>query len=120
MAQNVRVAQIGQLGINRPIWEVVGKDGKRYAFSCDKTGRVVFRNPAYLKAIGVYAVVADNFERQPTSDIKAFLNLDSNNSCTRDDKFSAIQLGTGFAFVNAWNITVGWITGFPTLFTVYN
>ncbi|GAB3970826.1 hypothetical protein GCM10028806_19550 [Spirosoma terrae] len=115
---NVRTAQFGQTAINKPLFEVL-VNGKRYAFSTDDNGRVMFRTPDYLRSLGVYSDVAKRFESSP-ADIRQTLRLDANNTTTRDYRFPALALGAGLAFVEAWSNSVGWKSFNPIVYQNFN
>ena len=115
---NVRIAQFGQTAVNRPLWEVFA-DGKRYAFGIDATGRVGFRSPAFLKSIGVYSSVANQYEDSPVG-VRAVLNLDNAFTTIRDNRFAALSLGSGLAVVDDWSNNVGWKSYFPVFYKSFN
>jgi hypothetical protein len=115
---NVRVAQIGQTAINQPFFEVL-VNSKKYAFGVNQAGRVVFRSPAYLKQLGVYTAITKGFEASP-DDIKILLRLAPDSSTVRDDRFSALALGSGLSFVDAWSTSVGWKALNPIVYQTFN
>jgi hypothetical protein len=111
---NTRVAQIGQIAINQPIYEVLNK-GKKYAFMVNKMGKLEMVTPTFLKQIGLYSVVADQFQAVADLDIKAALNLNSFNvSGFEVTRFPYTQLGSGLAFVSQFKLHSGWANFNPT------
>lgn len=104
---NVRVAQIGQTGLNRPIFEVV-HETRRYVMTGDETGRVRLRTRQFLKSIGVFSSVANKFSDEPTPAFATELKFASDQSTTLDDRFNVQSLGSGLKFVSDFTPDKGW------------
>lgn len=105
---NVRIAQIGQVCVNQPFYEVFA-NGKRYVFAVNEKAQVELKTPRFLKDLGVFSSVANQFQQRPLPDVVNWLQLDSAYSTVFDQKkFPYKSSGTGFAFVSDWKIDIGW------------
>ncbi|ADB36751.1 hypothetical protein [Spirosoma linguale] len=104
---NARIAQIGQVAVNQPMYEVVA-EGKRYALLVNPNGRAVMITPRTLLDLGVNSLVANRFESAPDYDIIKAISLDANRSTAFDSRFPYVQLGTGYAFVSDYSPISGW------------
>ena len=111
---NIRIAQIGQTAVNRPFFEVM-VNGKKYVFATNENGTVSFRNRAWLRSLGVYSTVCDNYANDVNGEVRAALGLASDNSCTVDVRFTAITTPASFQYVLAWNPFVGWTNLIPAV-----
>ncbi|MVM34867.1 hypothetical protein GO755_32865 [Spirosoma sp. HMF4905] len=110
--QNVRIAQIGQVAVNRPFYEVF-INGKRFAAVVNKSGKVEFVPPRFLKEIGIGSVYADTFRDSLDSEVITAMNI-SGTTTVLDSRFAVVNYGTGLAFVADFLPYKGWSGLNPT------
>lgn len=103
---NVRIAQIGQVRANRPIYEIA-LNGRKYAAIVNYANQVEFAGPAVIRSLGISSVYADTLERSLTTEVVSALGF-SGSQTYYDGRFPYVSLGTGLAFVTDFLPYLGW------------
>ena len=114
MAQNVRIAQIGQVAVNRPFYEV-RMNGRKYAAFVNRANRVEFVRPKTLCEVGITSEYADTFEETLNAEIVQALNI-TGSTTDFNRRFPRVTLGTGLAFVDDFLPYKGWAALVPDAF----
>lgn len=116
--QNVRIAQIGQVAVNRPFYEVL-INGKRFAAIVNKLNKVEFVLPRVLKELGVSSVYTDTLRDSLDSEVISAMVI-SGTTTVFDDRFPVVNYGTGLAFVADFLPYKGWSALNPTAYKTIN
>ncbi|SFD67450.1 hypothetical protein [Spirosoma endophyticum] len=116
---NVKVAQIGQTAVNRPIYEVQTPFAKS-VFATNADGRYVFKNRAWLQSIGVNSMVVTDYVDTPSDDLSRMLSLDSQGMMPKGRAFPGVVLGSGLAFIADFKPYAGWKLLGPTNYLPFN
>jgi hypothetical protein len=116
---SVRIAQIGQISVNRPVFEVM-VDSNRYAMAADGNGRVGFINRKSLRNFGLYSSLANMFKDAPEYDFQRALQLTSSeNDCILDGRFVVRGLSSGPSLVADYSYANGWQNAAPQVAQVF-
>ena len=117
--ENVRVSQIGQVAVNRPLFEFrIGP--KAYILGLDADNRLRFRNRKFLQAIGLFSCVACTFQDGPDADFTKLFAVATDGSIAYQQRFSYARLGSSLAFVDDFRPESGWASATPSNRVIIN
>ncbi|MBN8823887.1 MULTISPECIES: hypothetical protein [unclassified Spirosoma] len=103
---NVRIAQIGQVRANRPIYEIA-LNGRKFAAIVNYANQVEFAGPAVIRSLGISSIYADTLERSLNAEIVSALGF-TGSQTFYDSRFPYQQIGTGLAYVTDFLPYLGW------------